>query len=282
MNIPNSLKSYKYPDRPIAKPGYQNVKLVFSFNGQGLNGYQYQPHGVTIQGLVQEAWAILTGEKVSLMGCSRLDAGVHAKKYVCNFHASCLGRFTPPKILTALNGIMKHTLKQLIAFEECIEVSPDFHARFDSSGKHYQYLLWHGRAENIWLTPHCWNLKSQVPFLPHVPFQNMVLGTHNFSAFRASDCTSRNPTKTIWKFDVSAHPHHPECTIVDVEGSGFLKNMVRNMVGTLVDLGTQKLVWEEVHAAFVQGNRMAMGQCAPAHGLSLINVFYPDSLFHTL
>lgn len=250
----------------------RNIRLELSYNGADFFGYQFQPHGRTVQGSLMEAWLILTGESDSLIGCSRLDAGVHANRFVLNIHSntseSC------ERIVRGLNGILFHNLLVPISIYKAVDVESTFHARFDAVGKHYRYLLWHGYGMHAHLCPRSWIVRTRESIEGIGEVFKQFEGSHNFSAFRALDCNSKNVNKTIHKIDVWKHESFPELTVVDVWGDGFLKNMIRNIVGSAVDVMSTKLHKTAIIEAFTHHDRSIMGQCAPAHGLRLEEIFY--------
>lgn len=263
----------------------KNIKLTLSWNGASFSGYQYQPHAFTVQEALNTAWKTLTGEVVTLYGCSRLDAGVHAHQFVLNFHSHTL--LGEEAIVRGLNGILHSVMKVSISIYRCEFVSPEFHARFHAVGKHYRYLIWQGFAHHALLTPQCWHVRSRQNLQKLGEILKQFEGTHDFSAYRASDCAThasdgrvlseghQKPTvKTIFKVAATPHPEFPEMITVDIWGDGFLKNMIRNMVGTAVEVATGKLSDKTITDSFMHGKRELVGTCAPGWGLSLRQVFY--------
>ncbi|NBO38024.1 tRNA pseudouridine(38-40) synthase TruA [bacterium] len=256
-----------------ALPGVRNLCLEISYRGEGFMGYQSQPHGVTVQDTLSKAWQILTQETSTLYGCSRLDAGVHANQFFVNLYTRCSRPMED--ISRALNGILRTHLNVAISIYQIREVGADFNARFDTLGKHYRYRVWYGRGHHAQLTPASWAVRSRefnAALLSEV-LQDVV-GEHDFSAFRAADCTAKSTVRKIERIDVWAHPLVPEAMVLDVWGEGFLKNMVRNIAGTAVDIAVGKLCRETMSAALEHGIRSKIGQCAPAHALTLQRVFY--------
>lgn len=256
---------------------YYNLKLTLSWNGEKFHGYQQQPNVFTVQEAISKAWFILTKETVSLIGCSRLDAGVHAQQFVLNLQTQT--EFTLERILKGLNGIFHSNLHLDISLYSIEKVSSDFHARFHALGKHYRYLIWHGFAEQTFLTRRCWHVRAKLERAELIEQMQYYLGEHNFAAFRAIDCAAKNTIKKIYQIDAWHHPLYQECLIVDIWGDGFLKNMIRNMVGTAVDIACEKLPKNTITEAYLHKDRNLIGVCAPAWGLTLMQVFYsPDCL----
>ncbi len=283
---PFSSLAYKYErietkrgSRPIPPAGFRNIRLELSYDGHAFCGYQYQPHGRSVQETVTQAWTQLTKEQVLLFGCSRLDAKVSANHFVLNLysqtHHSC------DRILRSLNGILQTTLKYPISIYSCTDMEPHFHARFDSIGKHYRYLVWYGRGQHALFGPHCWQLRSNIGPQNMASLARKFEGKHNFSAFRAQDCTAVSTERTIHKVDFWVHPRMPELMVLDFWGEGFLKNMIRNISGTILDAATNKLSESAIDEAFIHGNRELVGQCAPAHALVLERVYYLQDEYNT-
>lgn len=256
-----------------ALPGVRNLCLEISFRGDGFMGYQSQPHGVTVQDTLAKAWEIMTKEKTTLYGCSRLDAGVHADQYCLNLYTRT--DRSPEQIYRALNGILRTQLGVSISVYDAREVDSGFNARFDTLGKHYRYRLWYGRGHHAALTPAAWAVRSR-QFEATILHDSLtsLIGQHDFAAFRASDCTAKTTVRKIERIDIWSHAQFPESITIDVWGEGFLKNMVRNIVGTAVDSATGKLCSSAARQALAHLDRSQIGQCAPAHALTLQRVFY--------
>lgn len=255
----------------------KNIKLTLSWNGAKFSGYQYQPHAITVQETLNQAWRILTGEIVTLYGCSRLDAQVHANHYVLNFFSEV--ELEEEKIICAMNGILHNQLKVDISVYDCEFVDKEFHARFHAVGKHYRYLIWYGYKTHALLTPKCWHVHSKNEPKNLQEIVNQYIGEHDFAGFRASDCSAKNTIKHVYAVKVNHHEHFPEMIIVDFWGDGFLKNMIRNMVGTAVQMAIGKLQDDCIQNAFVHKNRELVGMCAPPWALTLMQVYYNKSTF---
>lgn len=250
----------------------KNIKLTLSWNGAKFSGYQYQPNAITVQETLNSAWRILTGEVVTLYGCSRLDAQVHASHFVLNFLSDC--NLEEEKIIRALNGILQNQFKANISVYNCEFVHKEFHARYNAVGKHYRYLIWVGQKKHALLTPQCWHIHSKnTPVNLNSIFQQVV-GEHDFSGFRASDCNAKHTIKRIYSVHISNHPQFPEMVRVDFFGDGFLKNMIRNIVGTAVQMAIGKLKEDCITKAFEHKNRELIGMCAPGSALTLMQVYY--------
>lgn len=261
--------------RFLPPPGFHNLSLTLSYDGSAFQGYQSQPNAKTVQDVLMKAWHILTSELPTFYGCSRLDAGVDARHFVLNFYTKTA--LTADQLVRNLNGILHSNFEEPISIYRASLVAPEFNARFDAVGKHYRYLLWYGRGQHSLLTPRCWHLKTRsAPQHLEQVFRQYV-GTFDFSAFRASDCNAKTTVRKIIDVQTWHHPRFEELVLVDFWGEGFLKNMIRNMVGTAVDVATGKLPSQTIQEAYIHGKREKGGQCAPAHGLTLEQVFYKTS-----
>jgi tRNA pseudouridine38-40 synthase len=269
--------------RACAEPGETNLRLAISYQGQDFSGYQSQPHAKTVQDSLQELWRIFSGgESPSLQGCSRLDAGVHAHEFVLNFITSRVYTEADCEAaLRSLNGILASHLQLPIRVQDVRVAAADFHARFDSVGKHYRYLIWYGFAQHALLTPRCWAVRSRKAPSPEALQKCLKLfeGRQDFAAFRASDCSALHTVRHLASVQVWQHPRHPEMQIIDFYGEGFLKNMVRNIAGSAVDVAIGKLTLSDISEAFLHREREKTGQCAPAHALTLERVYYDVDVF---
>ncbi len=258
-----------------AREGVRNLCLEISYRGEGFMGYQSQPHGNTVQDTLSKAWLTLTQESTTLYGCSRLDAGVHAQQFFLNLFTRTPR--TCEDITRSLNGILRSGMNTAISIYRCFEVGEDFNARFDTLGKHYRYRLWYGRGHHAALTPASWAVRSREFSMEklNAALQDCI-GEHDFSAFRASDCAAKTTVRNIARITVSQDPLYPEAVVIDFFGEGFLKNMIRNIVGTTVEIAIGKRPPETIKNAFAHLDRTQMGQCAPAHALTLERVFYAE------
>ena len=262
--------------RFLPDEGEVNLKITLSYRGEGFQGYQSQPHGHTVQDTLQRAWSVLSkGQLPTLFGCSRLDAGVHAKHFVLNL-------YTPPfykdeeSLMRNLNGVLHSSFGVNISVEKVEVCAPDFNARFDTVGKHYRYLLWYGFEQNAHLTPRCWQVKSRSMPNDLAGLFKLFEGRKDFAAYRASDCNSKTTEREIHSVHVWGHPRHTQLTVVDFWGEGFLKNMIRNIVGTVVDASIGRFAKEQIQESFKTGVRSELGQCAPPWALSLERVYYSE------
>ncbi len=245
----------------------RNIKLLIQFDGAAFHGFQQQPNGDTVEGRLKEALNRLLSEPCTIYGCSRTDAGVHANAFCCNFKTR--SNRDCDKLLLGLNAV----LPPQIAVLSCSEAPETFHARYDCLGKEYVYRIWNGKTRNPFLLQRVlfYPFVLDVPFL-HAQAQAFV-GTHDFSAFCASGAGTKTSERTIFRCSVT---REGDLVTFTVCGNGFLYNMVRIMVGTLLDLQRGKLTADSIPSILLSGDRTLAGVTAPAEGLYLNRVFYEE------
>lgn len=254
-------------------PGIErNIRLLIAFDGTGYNGWQRQRHDVTIQGEIENRLARMTEREVLLHGAGRTDAGVHAEGMVANFHTtsqiSCLSFFQ------ALNSMLPGAIRILDVRDE----SHDFHARFSAKGKHYLYRLNTGAVQMPADRFHCLHFPAQLDESAMRACLDELLGTHDFSSFenagsRDRSCTTgRGAVRTLFTADfVMTEKNRYTFTFI---GDGFLRQMVRNLVGTLLEVGRKKIGVEDFREILQAQDRKTAGPTAPPHGLTLKEVLY--------
>jgi tRNA pseudouridine38-40 synthase len=249
------------------------IALILAYDGTPFAGWQRQEGQTTIQGCLEEALTQIHNAPTEIRAASRTDAGVHAEWQIAAFDTD--RPYDPERFKIALNALtppeitVRHTL-----------YAPDgFQPRFQSRGKHYRYWLWQGR----YLPPMLVNRAAHVRPLDvenmHKAAQYLI-GEHDFSAFRAIDCQAKSPVRTITRVDVQTVPPPYVCTCgdanaliqIDVEGTAFLKQMVRIIVGTLITFGLDRNPLE-MRDILNSRNRTKAGQTAPAAGLTLVRSF---------
>jgi len=231
----------------------RNIKLTIAYDGTGYGGWQRQKDRPTIQGEIEQRLQIITNSSVSLNGAGRTDAGVHARGMIANFHTDAT---TPCPILTrGLNGLLPRAIRIL----EACEVPPDFHARFSAISKTYTYSLFTGPIQIL-------------------PCLEKIIGTHDFSSFEATGSRDlkapgvRGAVRTIYEAIFSQTG--PEMYQFQFRADGFLRHMVRNLVGTLLEAGKGRRSVQEFEQILLARQRSAAGPTAPAHGLVLEKLWY--------
>ena len=242
------------------------ILLTLRYDGTSYHGWQVQPNGVTIQQVLQDAVEAVTGMRSGITGCSRTDAGVHADMFCCAFDSD-----TPlrgDKLCSALNFYLPRD----VSVYDAREVGKEFHPRYHAKGKRYVYRIWNGNQRHPMYEKYAVWLKKplDVDVLNRVA-QDYV-GTHDFAAFCGAGSDLQGTTeRTIHSCTVT---RQGDLVLFTVEGDGFLYNMVRIMVGTLLEIAAGRLPADSLPAIIEGRDRTAAGPTAPALGLHLEQVFY--------
>jgi tRNA pseudouridine38-40 synthase len=244
----------------------RNIRLLLEYDGTRYHGWQRQADAATIQQTLEEALERLTGEKVALIGSGRTDAGVHALGQVANF------RLTSTIPLKAFHDGLNSMLPKDIAVLAATEAPPEFHARKSALSKTYEYrILNRGNRSPLhhhyawWIAPHLdlETLAAAAAFLP---------GEHDFTAFRASGSDNKNPVRRVL---AAAWRDEPGGWLsFTITATGFLRGMVRSLVGTMVEAGRGKAPSTLLAELLTSGARHLAGPTAPPQGLYLVEVFY--------
>lgn len=243
----------------------RNLRLVIEYDGTDFSGWQRQDGQRTVQACLEEAFVKMLGAKVIVRGAGRTDAGVHAEGQVANVHVEArvpTGGF--------VRGLNSH-LPPDIAVLDVADMPPGFDARRSARGKIYRYTIWNHLVRSPLYGRTSWHLRSALDVAAMRAAAALFVGEHDFRGFRASDCDRKNTVRVMRRFDVDRQGALLRC---EVEGTAFLKNMVRIMVGTLAAAGRGDLSIEEIRAVLEHGDRTQAGMTAPAHGLTLARVIY--------
>jgi len=249
------------------KKSLRNIRLKIEYNGARYCGWQIQPAGrkKSIQETIEKVLCKILSEKVKLIVSGRTDAGVHALAQVANFYTG--SKIPLDKLKLGLNGLLPRDIK----ISEIGEARQDFHSRFSSKAKIYRYTILNRTHSSplmdgkVFFYPHPLNLRIMRKEA------RVLLGKHNFSSFQASLGKERNPIKTIKKLVITKNK---DFVYIDIEADGFLYNMVRNIVGTLIQIGRGKLEEGHLKKILLLKDRRTAGQTLPAHGLCLLKVKY--------
>lgn len=243
----------------------RRLRLTIAYEGGNYVGWQRQKTGPSVQAAIEDALFAMTQEKQPLRGASRTDAGVHAEGQVAHFDTE--KTIATYGFFRGLNTMLPPDIRIM----DVCEVPPTFDSRLSNIGKLYRYRLYRervalpGDARIAWLLNHRIDLQAMRLAARH------FAGTHDFAAFRAADCERLTTVRVVRRVDVVGHGKR---IAIDVEGEGFLKNMVRIMVGSLVDVGLGKATPEHIAHLLQTGDRTQAGPTAPAHGLTLVKVLY--------
>lgn len=246
----------------------QRYKAIISYDGTGFFGYQVQPNKRTVQAELEAVLGKMhKGNEVKVFASGRTDAGVHAKGQVIHFDSSL--EIPENRWETALNSLLPDD----ISVVHVKKAEPSFHARFDAKGKEYRYCLHLSSKRDPFLR----NFSYRHPFPLNVDRMQeaakFLLGTHDFSSFCAAKTEVEDKIRTIYKIEFFQHDDSLSLRFV---GNGFLYNMVRILVGTLLEAGSGYLLPEEIPVILGKKDRRAAGKTAPAHGLYLWQVFYEN------
>jgi tRNA pseudouridine38-40 synthase len=241
-------------------------KLTIEYDGGPFSGWQIQENGPSIQGALEAAIKAISGEQVRVHGAGRTDAGVHALAQVA--HCDIAKHFAPGRLRDGLNA---HLRPHPIGVLEAEIVPESFEARFSAIRRHYLYRIVNRRANlaldagRVWRVPKPLDAQAM-----HAAAQHLV-GKHDFSTFRDSECQARSPEKTLDQLDVIR-----DCEAVNIVTSArsFLHSQVRSMVGSLVSVGEGRWSAGDLAAALEARNRAACGPVAPPDGLYLVRVDY--------
>lgn len=253
----------------------KTIKLTLMYDGTNYVGWQVQPSGISIQALVQEAVQRMTNEDNDVVGASRTDAGVHALGQVAHF-------ITARDIsLDGFRSGLNSMLPPDIAVVRVDEVPDGFHARKSAHLKLYVYRTLISCERNPMFANRCWRINEVLDLTAMQMASSYLIGEHDFSAFQAAGCTARHAVRNVTQIDIASRALEPsmlagEGEIIEfaVEGDGFVRHMVRNIVGTLVDVGRGKIAIDDVAGILHARERKQAGCCAPACGLYLAKVMY--------
>lgn len=244
----------------------RNIKIEIEYDGTNYCGWQVQQNGITIQGEIIKALEKLTGKDITVHGSGRTDAGVHARGQVANF---ILENNIPVKRLPlALNS----NLPKDISIINAKEVPADFHARYSATGKRYIYHIYESNYRSALLRNYSYHVHYRLDHDKMKEAARVFVGSHDFKGFMASGSSVENTVRTINKLDIRKEN---KSLYICIEGDGFLYNMVRIIVGTLVEIGIGKMETGQIKKALESGERTDAGHTAPAQGLFLDKVFYP-------
>jgi tRNA pseudouridine38-40 synthase len=249
----------------IALPTF---RLSLEYDGTRFAGWQVQPKQRTVQGELERALGILLRHDVRVLVAGRTDAGVHALAQVCSLRTEV--EISERRLIRGLNGI----LPKDIAVWAAEPVAGNFHPRFQAHGKHYRYRILARPARSAVDRARCWHVFEPLDAERLQRALEPLLGTHNFHSFRAADCPNKDPVKTIRRAAVTTD--RSPYVEIDLVASGFLKQMVRIVVGTAVEVATGRREPEDVASILAARDRSQAGRTAPAQGLFLVRVIYGE------
>lgn len=247
-------------------PGKRKIKLTLAYDGTRYHGWQRQQNGLTVQEVLEQKLGVMTREAVTVIGSGRTDAGVHAEAQVCHFsiHSSILTE--------ALKKGLNSLLPDDMWIHSAEEVSGEFHARYSATSKVYEYRILNREEPDIFLRSFSWHISRPLDVKALAESLSVMEGEHDFSSFRSSGSANRNPVRRILRAEI--RPGISGMLGIVLEADGFLRHMVRNIVGTLADVGLGKLSKSDFLGILEAGDRTRAGIKAPARGLFLVSVNY--------
>ena len=245
----------------------RRIRTIVSYDGTEYVGWQTQYNGVAVQEVIERAILEVTGEQSSLQGSGRTDSGVHARAQVAHFDTNA--RMAVDKFAIALNTHLPADIRVLYSEE----ADPTFHARFSAKEKQYRYFVQTGPHADVFARKY--SLHAYMPLDLEVMNQaaRLVVGTHDFSAFMS---TGREVESAVRTVSMSQWEKQSKFLVYTVQGNGFLYNMVRILVGTMLGIGSGRIPADSMEKALCSLSRKDAGPTAPPHGLVLWRVKYPD------
>ena len=256
-------------DSAAAVNGARNLLLRLQYDGTAYHGWQVQQNARSVQQTLQESLFPILGGPHDLKGCSRTDSGVHANEYYVSVHTHAA--IPCVRLQAALNV----RLPRDIAVLDCREVPLDFHARYSCTGKEYVYQIWNGPVKNPFLERYALHYPYPLDAEALHRCAQAYVGTHDFSAFCSAGGKKLDPVRTVTSFEVA---RAGALVTMRVAADGFLYNMVRIMVGTLLRVAQGKIAPTGIPAILESRDRGRAGLTAPPHGLFLNRVFYNEPI----
>lgn len=261
------------PSADIDRPDQvKNLLIKIEYLGTHYKGWQIQPNVVTVEGTLKNVFEQICQQEISIKASSRTDSGVHARGQVATVMVP--EKLGLNRLFLGLNALLPGD----VVISDMVQVSEDFSARRNNSGKRYIYNIRNTPIPSAFDNDTFLWKKSPLNLEEMSKAISSFVGSHDFSAFRGKGCQQPTTTKTIQKAEVhpSLNNGHQQISFV-FEGTGFLKNMVRIMVGTILEIGESRIGKERIIEALETGDREKAGLTAPAHGLMLDQIFYdPD------
>jgi tRNA pseudouridine38-40 synthase len=244
--------------------------MTLSYDGTAYAGWQVQPGLPTVQGKLEEALQRIVGAQVRVVASGRTDAGVHARAQVAGFR--CETRLTPDTLRRAINA----NIPDDIYVSEMHAASDDFHAIRDAVAKRYRYVIQDGPQRDLFARFTVWHVKYPLEVPRMQAGASYLLGQHDFKSFETTGAPRRTSVRTIQEITVQRLDHHHlQPLAVEIAADGFLYNMVRNIVGSLVLVGRGEQPPEWIARVLAARDRTQAGPTAPAIGLMLLQVTYP-------
>jgi tRNA pseudouridine38-40 synthase len=243
----------------------RTLTFLVEYDGSNFSGWQTQPRQRTVQETIEKVLGQVLRRKTSIVGASRTDAGVHALGQTVHFRTN--HPITCERLRIALNGLLPRD----VSVREVKKAPVSFHAKNKAKKKTYLYRIWNSKNRSPLLEKRAWHVWSSLDLSKMRKAARFLVGEHDFSAFRGTDSDTKTSVRRILKISLVRKNHLLQ---ISITGNGFLKYMVRNIVGTLVEVGKGRRSPEEVREILRSRDRKKAGATAPASGLYLMKVFY--------
>jgi len=243
----------------------RNLKLTIQYEGTDFEGWQYQPQKRTVQGVIQGAIKAVTKQEHTIVGAGRTDAGVHAINQVANFKTTC--PILPENLRRGLNSILPRD----VYIKDITEVPLSFHARYSAKAKIYEYRILQRKEPDVFLRRYMWHVFH--PLRPDFlkTCLECLIGEHDFSSFSASGSSVKSFVRKMYDASLIVDG---DIFIFRFKANGFLRHMVRNIVGTIIQLDVKNKDVDELIKIMEKKDRRAAGITAPPQGLYLVEVIY--------
>lgn len=244
----------------------KNFKITVEYDGSAYHGWQRQVKDPTIQGEIEKVLGVMTNEEISLTGSGRTDAGVHALGQVANF--KCRTKLDAQAFQNGLNSMLPGD----IVIRRCERVDESFHSRYGAKRKTYQYRILNQEIPAAIGRQYTWAIKTTLDLDSMLRASKWILGTHDFKSFEGTGSPRSHTRRVVTEAKLARHDNNH--IIFTITADGFLRYMVRNIVGTLVDVGLSKLTPKQFGEILNSKNRTLAGATAPPQGLFLVRVYY--------
>ena len=259
----------------------KKIRLLLEYDGAAYHGWQIQKDETSIQGIVEDRVRRITGEKASVLGASRTDAGVHALGQVAVFRTDSM--LDAETIKRALNAVLPQDIRVL----DASAVDDSFHPRADAIKKTYFYIVTNQRNSSVFLCRYSWLVPQSLDLNLLTEASRALTGRHDFSSFMGAGSDVKDFVREIYSLTVESldsvdfmtFPLRGNFLRISIQANGFLRHMVRNIVGTLVEIGMGRIRAEEMKTIFESRDRKLAGRTAPASGLFLERIVYQDPFY---
>jgi tRNA pseudouridine38-40 synthase len=245
----------------------RRIKLVLEYDGTRYHGWQVQPNTMTVQGTLEACLSTVTNAPVRVHAAGRTDAGVHALGQVVHFDTAAT--IALPALVRGLNSLLAAD----IVVRQAHEAPADFHARYSARQKTYTYIVHNHPLRSAFYAPYAWYIPQPLDVAAMRIAAQVCVGQHDFSAFRASTCVARHPVRCLTRLGIK---RRGDRLFFLLSADGFLQHMVRNIVGTLVQVGRGKIPASAMATILQSRQRQEAGPTAPPHGLFLVRVTYDE------